>query len=174
MDTGAVIRQATTPIRDEDDQITLTTRLAELGAQLLVATIPEWLAGTIAPQPQDAGLATLTRPTDRSDGVIDWEAPAVEIWRQIRAFAEWPQGSTRWNGKHLRILRARSDETATGTPGLVAPWGPPKRSPDAAAIGTGRGVLIPEMVVLEGKRPMTIDAFLRGQPAFIGSHLGGE
>ena len=172
MDTGPVIRQAATAIADQDDQQSLTARLATLGADLLVETIPSWASDAISPSPQDEALATLTRPTVRADGELDWTAPAVDLWRRIRAFSEWPQGFTSWNGKLLRIASATYDPTTQAEPGLVISHGPPRRVPNAAAIGTREGVLIPRMVVLEGRKPMPIDAFLAGHSSFIGSHLG--
>src|SRR5581483_2311485 len=172
MDTGPVLRQVETEIANEDDQKTLTTRLARLGAELLIQTIPLWSHGQITPTSQNQALATTTRPTVREDGALDWRQPAVELWRRIRAFAEWPQGYTHWNGKLVRILAAGYDPTApVGAPGVVQPWGPPRRVPTAAAVGTGDGVLIPRVLGVEGRRPMDVDAFIRGQPSFIGSRL---
>lgn len=171
MDTGPVVARRSTPIASADDEITLSDRLAGLGADLLSETLPAWAAGSIHPEPQDEARATLTRPTTRADGILDWTRPAVELWRRVRAYAGWPQGLTWWAGQLLHICSAGYDEAAHGAPGVVQPWGPRQRAPTAAAIGTGAGVLLPVVVSLAGRRPMPIDAFLRGHPAFIGSVL---
>ena len=174
MDTGPVLRQTSTRVADEDDQISLTARLAHMGAELLVKTIPPWANGEIEPQAQDSSAATITRPTVRADGELDWTRPADELWRRIRAFAEWPQGFTWWDGKLLRFASARYDPSVEAEPGLAIPWGPQRRVPSAAAIGTGKGVVIPTVIALEGRRPMAIEAFLPGHSTFIGSHLGSK
>jgi methionyl-tRNA formyltransferase len=171
MDTGPILAQRETPIADDDDQLSLTERLARLGAELMVDTLARHAAGTITPQPQEAALATVTRRVMVADGALDWTEPADTLWRRIRAYAEWPQGQTSWNGRQLRILRAAHDSALDLEPGLVAAYGPPRRSPQAVAIGTGRGVLLPEVIGVEGRRPMPIADFLRGAPSLIGSTL---
>lgn len=174
MDTGPVLSQIQTPIADADDQVSLTARLAELGAGLLVATLPRWAAGEVRAQPQDAAHATVTRRTTPADGILRWAEPAVALWRRVRAYAEWPQAFTSWEGKRLRILTAAYDPSLAAEPGAVVPAGPRARSPVAAAIGTGEGALLPQTVGLEGRRALPIDAFLRGHPTFIGARLGNQ
>lgn len=171
MDTGPLLSRVRTPITDMDDEVTLSSRLASLGAQLLVETLPRWATGGMSPEPQDPAQVTLTRPVTRADGILHWNESARDLWRRVRAYAEWPQGYTWWRGKLLRVHTAAYDTAAEGEPGLVEPWGSRQRAPVAAAIGTGEGVLLPTVVRLEGRRPLAIDAFLRGYPAFIGSRL---
>jgi len=171
MDTGPILAQTAVPIDDRDDQASLTRKLADVGAELLIEWLPRWSAGQITPQAQDPSRATLTRPIERSDGRLDWSQPAVDLWRRIRAYAQWPQGHTWWDGKLMRIASADYDPDPYVDPGLVVPWGPARRIPTMAAIGTGRGVLLPKTIVLEGRRPMGIDVFIQGHPTFIGSRL---
>jgi methionyl-tRNA formyltransferase len=174
MDTGPVLRQVTIPIEHDDDQVTLTQKLAGLGADTLAETLSAWASRALKPVSQDDASATITRKTTRDDGQLDWQAPADELWRRIRAFAEWPQAFTTWNGKLVRILRADYDEAGGGEPGVVQPWGRPARVPVAAAIGTVDGLLLPTVVGIEGRRPLPIDEFLRGQPHLIGAKLGTQ
>src|SRR5439155_20447029 len=42
MDSGPVLNQIESPVNADDDQVTLTVRLADLGADLLAATLPGW------------------------------------------------------------------------------------------------------------------------------------
>jgi methionyl-tRNA formyltransferase len=172
MDTGPVLRQVEVPIQPADDQVTLSRTLSELGANELVATLEAYARGDVTPVPQVHEQATFTRKTTREDGLLDWQSPAVELWRRVRAFAEWPQAYTTWDGKLVRILRTELDETVTGEPGVVQPWGRPARVPIAAAIGTGQGMLLPQVIGLEGRRPLPVDEYLRGQQRFVGAKLG--
>ena len=172
-DTGLILLQAGLPIRPDDTTGTLTTRLAALGAQMLSETLPRWLAGQITPQPQDHSRATLAPKLEKVNGRLDWSRPAIELDRRVRAFSPWPGTFTKWNDKLLRILTVqvtgRPPEKAQGqgAPGLVVK--------DAKDIGvvTGDGILRLVEVQLEGKRAMSASDFARGQPAFIGSVLGG-
>src|SRR6185437_15163611 len=70
LDTGPVIAQRATAIDDEDTTATLTLRLAEIGAELLVNTLPGWLTGALQSQPQDGALATQTGQLAKEDARI--------------------------------------------------------------------------------------------------------
>ena len=61
LDTGEILSQTRTPILPEDNSQTLHDRLAQLGAELLVETIPDYVAGKISPKPQNNPKAQLTR-----------------------------------------------------------------------------------------------------------------
>jgi len=172
MDTGPVLMQSIVDIVDEDDAVSLSENLASLGGQLLVETLAAWASGRITPQAQDPRLATLTRPTTRADGFLDWHEPADALWRRIRAYADWPMGSTTWSGQLFRIRQASCEVGSSDYPGLVMARAGASRSRPGAAIGTGQGLLIPQVVGLEGGRLMEIDAFIRGHPAFVGAQLG--
>jgi len=172
MDTGPVLAQSIVDIADEDDAVSLSESLASLGGQLLIETLGAWASGQVTPQPQDPALVTLTRPTTRADGLLNWHEAAEGLWRRIRAYADWPIGSTTWSGRLFRIRGASCEMGSSGPPGLVAPREGTSRSRLGAAIGTGKGWLIPQVVGLEGGRLMEIDAFLRGHPAFVGAQLG--
>ena len=168
MDTGPVIAQKRVPISQEDTTETLSETLSHVGAELLIETLPAWLAGNITPTPQEDSLATYAPMMNKADGIIDWQRPSEEIDRQLRAFTPWPGASTRYLGKSLRILRARPlpDCGPVGIPGTVV------RSAQGVAVVTGRGLLLLEMVQLEGKKGVAAEDFTRGQRQFMGSVLG--
>src|SRR5262249_37779299 len=83
-----------TPITSGDDSQILHDRLAGLGAELLVETIPAYIAGKITPQPQPAEGATYAAKIKKEDGQIDWNSPAEQIWHRLRAFTPWPGAFT--------------------------------------------------------------------------------
>lgn len=104
LDTGPIISQRRTPILPVDDSATLHDRLALLGAELLVETIPDYVAGKIQPQPQPAEGASYAPKIKKEDGRIDWKLPAKTIWNRLRAFTPWPgaftflQSAEHWPG----------------------------------------------------------------------------
>jgi methionyl-tRNA formyltransferase len=180
LDTGPVLSTRATPIEALDTGGTLTDRLAEMGAELLVETLPAWLGGEIAPQPQDEALATYAPRLEKEAGRIDWTRPAVEIWRQVRAFTPWPGASTSLGDVALKLLEAWPlDGYAAEPPGTVAPlpWGAVERVPAARprpafAVTTGDGFLLPLRLQRAGKRPVYAEEFLRGERGLLGCRLG--
>ena len=169
LDTGPILAQRQELIQPDDTRTTLEHRLARLGAELLVETLPAYLAGDLLPQPQPAEGVTYAHQLRKEDGRLNWSLSAVELDRQVRAFTPWPGAFTTWRGQRLKVLRAAPLPGWRGD----APAGTPLALVDGLAIATGEGALRLEEVQLAGKRPADIAAFLRGQRDFVGSHLGG-
>jgi methionyl-tRNA formyltransferase len=167
MDTGDILAQRAEPIHADDTTGTLSARLAEIGAELLIEVLPRWLAGEIKPKSQDHDRATYCRLLSREDGRIDWTQPAQVIARQVRAYDPWPGTFTTWDGRRLKVLRAspRLDWTGDASPGQVVTVG------GEPGVVTGAGVLLLREVQLEGKRAMDVRTFLAGYRGFIGSRL---
>jgi methionyl-tRNA formyltransferase len=168
IDTGPILSQAALDIDPDDTTASLTERLGRLGGALLLDTLPRWLEGEIAPQEQDESLASYAGLLQRGDGLIDWTEPAEQIARRCRAYDPWPGTSTVWDGRKLKIVRARPvfAETAHHTPGEVV------QLDSEIAVATGEGLLILEEVQLAGKRQLPAEDFVRGQREFVGSILG--
>src|SRR5208282_5329043 len=94
LDTGDIVAQRRTAIQPADDSATLHDRLARLGAELLVETIPDYVAGKIQPRPQPAEGVSHAPKIKKEDGRIDWNLPAKTIWNRLRAFTPWPGAFT--------------------------------------------------------------------------------
>ncbi len=90
LDTGDILDQAKTPIHPEDNSETLHDRLARMGAELLVRTIPDYVAGRIASRPQPAEGVSYAPKIKKQDGHIDWTQPARAIWNRVRGLVPWP------------------------------------------------------------------------------------
>ncbi len=168
LDTGPVLSQATCSISPQDTRESLRTRLAQLGADLLMDTLPRWLAGAIEPQPQDHDQATYCGIIAKEDGLIDWSQSAVEICRSCRAYCSWPGIYTYWRGKLLKVLSAESLPRWSGEeePGRVMALD------EGLAVATGEGALLLDEVQLAGKKALSAEVFARGQRDFVGSVLG--
>jgi methionyl-tRNA formyltransferase len=168
LDTGPILAQAEHAIAPDDTTASLTARLADLGAQLLVETLPGWMSGAIRAQPQDDSRATYCRQLKKGDGELDWTQQAVQLDRQVRACDPWPGASTTWQGKRLKVLRARPlpEQRGAGQPGQVIALEP------GVGVITGQGTLELLEVQLAGKKPMSAGVFARGQRSLIGGSLG--
>lgn len=173
LDTGAILSQVVTPIRDEEDAQRLHDRLAQLGGELLVKTIPEYVAGRITPVPQPAEGSTYARKLNKEDGRVDWTAPAQVVWNRLRAFTPWPGGFTTipdagGTPRLLKIGLARLETGRSGKPGTVLEA---TRAGMVVACGTDALRLLE--VQREGGRRMAAADFLAGHPLPNGTQLGG-
>jgi methionyl-tRNA formyltransferase len=157
LDTGPILHQRGILIEPEDTAAALNRKLSELGAELLLDTLPAYLRGEITPTPQDDDLATYAPMLKKEDGRLDFNRPVEELQRKVRAFNPWPGAFTTWLGRMLKIHRAQAvsikSELRPGT--LTVHTG----LPAVAAIG---GLLVLEEVQPEGKRAMDGAAFLQG------------
>ena len=118
LDTGSILTQRTTEILDADNAQTLHDRLAQLGAELLVETIPDYVAGKIPPRPQPTEGVSHCCKINKTDGQLDWRLPARVLWNRQRAFTPWPGAFTHWQGKLLKIHRAQVVKNC-GKPGEI-------------------------------------------------------
>ena len=156
LDTGPVISQRAIPITPEDTAGSLFEKLAPLGAELLVETLPAYLRGDIEPQPQDDSQATYAPKLSRSDGKLDFSQPAQEIVRKVRAFHPWPGTFMRWQGERHKIHRAHAVSATSPGVGVLTTY------EDYPAVGTSEGLLVLDRVQPACKQAMPGDAFLRG------------
>jgi methionyl-tRNA formyltransferase len=156
VDTGPLLSQRAIPIHPEDTAGSLSQRLAGLGAQLLLETLPGYLSGDRAPQPQDDSQATYAPMLKKEDGQLDFSQPAARLARRVHAFNPWPGAYTIWQGQILKVHQARAlDEPSPGPDRTAVHAGLP-------AVGTGDGLLVLEEVQPAGKRPMPGKDFLQG------------
>jgi methionyl-tRNA formyltransferase len=196
LDTGDIITTRRTPIQPEDDSATLHDRLAQLGAELLVQTIPDYVAGKIQPRPQPAAGASYAAKIKKEDGRIDWNQPARTILNRLRAFTPWPGAFTYWLGVPSRFLRdgqnsgSLSEPPKGGTPSAPRPillkiWKAEivERSGRAGEIlsadktgivvGCGEHALRVLELQREGGRRMSAAEFLAGHALKVGEKFEG-
>jgi methionyl-tRNA formyltransferase len=106
LDTGDILLQRETEIRDDDTTETLSQRLSILGADLMVETLRGLENGEIHPRPQDPQEATLAPILKKEDGWINWSLMAEEIARRARGLRPWPGAFTTFRGAHLNLWLA--------------------------------------------------------------------
>lgn len=173
MDAGPLIAQSEAPIAREDTTGSLTVRLGDLGAHMLSALLDDWVAGRLAPRPQEEEGASYSHRLSRQDGLLDWRLPAAQLARRVRAYDPWPGTFTFWQGRRLNIAGAGAIETPAALPaGTVLTLGQVGNRP-ALSIATGAGQLAAYRLQLEGRKELDADTFVRGQPGIIGSLLEG-
>jgi methionyl-tRNA formyltransferase len=156
VDTGPILSQRSIPIAPDDTGGSLFEKMAPLGAELLLETLPKYLSSELVPRPQHEEGATYAPLLKKEDGLLDFIKPALELERRVRAFTPWPGTWLIWKGTHLKILRA--SVSGGKSPGL----GRRLTVEGCPAVGTGDGILILDEVQPAGKNPMPGKAFLAG------------
>jgi len=168
MDAGPMYLLRRIPIEPNDTQGTLKEKLAELGAGAMLEAIDLAVRGALVETPQDDALATHTKPVEKKDAAIDWNASAVQIERMTRAYDPWPVARTRLGADEILIWRAAvEDASAPGdAPGAILSLKPNL----VVQCGSGRLRLIE--VQASGRKRMPAADFLRGKRIEVGARFG--
>jgi methionyl-tRNA formyltransferase len=166
LDTGPVLLQESTEIGEEEDTGSLGERLARLGGELLVRTLDGLATGEVQERPQDPSRATMAPKLKAEEEWIDWTDDADRVVRLVRALSPEPGARTRFRGRSLKVLRARAVEGG-GEPGSIL-----EASKERLVVGAGRGAVVLDDVIPEGRRRMSGADFARGQRPEVGERLG--
>jgi methionyl-tRNA formyltransferase len=157
MDAGPIIMVSdAVQIAENDTTASLAKKLAEVGANMLLDSLPDYLEGKLIPQPQDDSLATYVTPFEKENGKIDWTKDEEYIERMTRAYNPWPGTYTIWNNKRIKIISATVEDVDN-------PKGQVKTIDNKLFIGR----LKINLIQPEGKSPMSGIDFLRGYPQFV-------
>ena len=156
MDAGDMIAKDATSITDEDNVGTMFDKLAILGRDLLLRTLPDYIAGNITPEPQDSSQATFSPNITPEEERIDWHRPARDVFNHIRGLNPWPVAHTLLDGKRFKIYEA-SIAQGQGKPGEIIEKG--KKS---LVVATSDGAIALKTVQPAGKPRMSIVDFLNG------------
>jgi len=156
LDTGAMFYKLVCPIEANETAGSLHDKLAALGAQALLESLPGIIDGSLQPEIQDDSLTTYAHKLSKAESAINWTKPAIELARQINAFNPWPVAQADMDGKPLRLWQAEVvAESTTQPPGSVVASG--SLGIDVATVD---GVLRILKLQLPGKRAMSAADFL--------------
>jgi methionyl-tRNA formyltransferase len=162
VDTGPLLNQLALPILPEDTAGSLGLRMADLGAELLLETLPAYLEGACIPQAQDDSQATYAPMIKKEDGELDFTLPAQSLARRVRAFNPWPGTFMPWQGQALKVLSAHAAQVSTHQPGRRLIYS------GLPAVEATNGLLVLDTVQPAGKKPMPGQDFLRGARQWAG------
>lgn len=159
MDAGPVYEQASLKLDGSETKQELADRLLQTGGDMLINVLPDILKHNAHPKAQNRSKATYDSLINKKDGAIDWNEPAIQIQRQIRAYAGWPGSRTILANKEVIITEANvldndPDELNPGTVRI-------DQSGDIL-VGTKDGVLAIQRLKPAGKQEMPATAFVAG------------
>lgn len=159
MDAGDMISQRAIPITDADNVGTMFEKLSLVGRELLLDTLPDYLAGNITPQPQDESQVTFSPNITPEEERIDWQLSARDIFNQVRGMSPWPVAHTIWQGTRFKLHEVVLADLnhVEGTPGQVI-----EKTKKSLVIATKEGAVSLTIVQPAGKPKMPIQDFLNG------------
>ncbi len=166
LDTGDILSMHTTPITADDNAVTLHDKLAEQGAEAIVAALANLPALQSARRKQPADGITYAEKLQKEEAAIDWSRPAAELDRMVRAFNPFPSAQTMLQDYALKIWRA-SIVSGHGQAGEILAV---DKTGITVACGT-EALQITELQKAGGKR-LEATAFLAGNPLQAGDRLG--
>lgn len=161
LDTGDILDQAETEIPLDEDAGQLQRRLARMGAQLLLATLPELEEGRVTAIAQEEALASYAPMLSKALSPVDWSRTARQIHDQVRGLSPWPAAETMLDGVRCKLWRtALTGQATQKAPGSVVQA---DRRGLKLACGDGQALEVLELQP-EGKKRMAASAFLAGHP----------
>lgn len=156
MDAGDMIARRAIPIEETDNVGTMFEKLALVGRDLLLDTLPSYLAGDIKPVPQDKNQVTFSPNISPEEERIDWTKTNRQLFNQIRGMYPWPVAHTLLNGERFKIYEATPVE-GTGQAGEILAI-----RKKELIVAASEGALSLKTVQPAGKPKMTIIDFLNG------------
>ena len=156
MDAGDMIARRAIPIEETDNVGTMFEKLALVGRDLLLESLPSYLAGDLKPVPQDKNQVTFSPNISPEEERIDWTKTNRQLFNQIRGMYPWPVAHTLLNGERFKIYEATPVE-GTGQAGEILAIGKKE-----LIVAASEGALSLKTVQPAGKPKMTIVDFLNG------------
>ena len=165
LDTGPILAQKHLSLDGRETAPLLEDDLELLASQVLYRHLGPWLRGEIVPVVQDEVLATLTRPLRREDGRLDPTRAAMDLERQVRAYAPWPGSfvETPLFGRLIVEEAALAASESGDSPGRLVADGM------GLALTASDGRLRLGRVRVAGRKPMTAADLRRGAPGLVDS-----
>ncbi|CUR54750.1 Methionyl-tRNA formyltransferase [metagenome] len=155
LDAGPTYGVMTERIRDTDTAGDLLHRLAEGGAQLLVATLDGIAQGGLDAREQQPEGMSLAPKILVDDARISWTQPAAAIDRQVRACTPEPGSWTTLAGERIKLGPVRPTEH-TLAPGEL------RAGKSAVLVGTATAAVQLSTVTAPGRKPMAAADWARG------------
>lgn len=170
LDTGPVAAMTRTPIAEEETAGTLAIRLAELGAELLVTTLPRILDGRVVLTAQDETQVTVARLLRKEDGLLDFTQPAQAVAARARGVDPWPGAMATLQGAPVKLFGARAVGGASA--GAAAPGTVLGIDGDGLRVACGPGVVSFAEVQLAGRKRLPAAVVATGRSIAPGARLG--
>lgn len=166
VDTGPLLLQQHLNIPPDINGGQWHNLTAEIGAKALCRVVSA--PADYPPTPQKTDGVCYAKTFRKNDLLIDFQRPAIEIHHKVRAFAPKPCCWCWLDDQRLRIHTTKIVDPDTVTDRVFG-----SVVDKSLQIQTGKGIIQPTSVQLEGRGIMTVGEFLRGRPLPCGFVLKG-
>lgn len=165
LDTGAMLLQQSLRIENNDNAASLHDKLAALGATSIVEALAR--LDTLTPEAQDNACATYAAKLTKAEAALDWQRPADELARCVRAYNPAPGAHTMHAGQVIKLWQAAVEASLSGSPGEVL-------AADEHGIVVACGAQALRLLELQsaGGKRLSAAAFLAGHAIAPGSFFG--
>jgi methionyl-tRNA formyltransferase len=155
LDTGPMLSQRSIRLSRDDTAGSVFEKLSQLGADLLIETLPDYLSGKLTPTPQPEEGMTYAPMIKKEEGQLDFTHDVHDLERRVRAFNPWPGAFMDFHGMLLKIHRAHVEvgDASEGQRLIVQ---------NQPAVGARGGILVLDEVQPAGKKSMSGKSFLAG------------
>lgn len=160
LDTGPMLAKRSVRLSADDTAGSVAETLSQLGADLLIEALPDYLSGKLTPQPQPEEGATYAPMLKKEEGKLDFTRLVNELERQVRAFNPWPGAFMDFDGAPLKVHKAHVEVGHS-------PAGQRLIYRDQPAVSAGGGLLILDEVQPAGKKSMSGRSFLIGARQWV-------
>ena len=175
LDTGDMLYKTTCEISAATTGVELHDQLSALGSKALLATLAQLHEGTLSPESQDDSASCYAAKIEKSEAIIDWSLPALEIHRKVCAFNAWPVAQTMLDGEVIRIWESSVVDQSPDADDILSVAGGAGRvvaAGDHLDVATGDGVLRIHKLQPPGKKAMAVSDFLNSRSIAEGTQLG--
>lgn len=159
LDTGAMLHKLECPILLQDTSATLYAKLAELGPQGLLETLERLADGQITAEPQDEAQATYAEKLSKEEARLNWQLPAAQLERCVRAFNPWPVSYFVIDEQPIKVWKCEVSATVHhALPGTII-----HADKNGIQVATSDGVLTILELQPAGKKVMTAQDLLNSR-----------
>ena len=154
MDDGDIIKSESIKIEYDDDINTLSDKLSNLGADLLIRTLPSILDGTCNRISQNEDEVTFAYTIKRSDELLDFNNNYKVVRNKVRAL--YNRSYFVMNNIEYKVVKTRF-ENKIGKVGVVN-----SVYKDGIGIGCSDGEVVITEFIPSGKNQMLVSSYLNG------------
>lgn len=158
MDDGDIISQESVIISENETLGELHDILSNLGAKLLIKTLPSIINGTNKRIKQDESKVTFAKIIKKEDEVIDFNDSALNVHNKIRGLSPFPGAYCLLDNKRVKIYKTKIyNDNSNNEPGTIF-----KIDKDGIYVKTRDNAVVIEELKVEGKKLMNVKEFLNG------------
>ena len=163
LDTGQIISQEAIPIKDDSDFKAVHDKLSYLGSNMIVTALNELSEGKYVLRNQSEGGVTYAKKITKNEERISFNDTAVSVRNHIKGLSPYPCGYIEYVGERIKIIKAQADMSKKGRAGYILDQN--------LSIGCKLGSIQPTQVQRMGRKPMSIENFIRGINIKVGTKV---